>query len=166
MGSGAFAAVFRAGRRGNERGRLRLVKRGDLEIDVERDEQGKPTRMLIGFSEQSQHERLFDCQVRALKLPQPVYEFRFMPPRRFRFDFAWPDNKVAVEVEGGIWNGGRHVRGNGYENDCKKYSEAAILGWKVIRATGKMIKDGTAIELLKRALNNELSMKQGVIKVK
>lgn len=134
----------------------RPAKRGDLSIDIKRDGDGKPEALMIGFSEQSELERLFDCQVRALKLPDPQYEFRFMPPRRFRFDFAWPSQMVAVEVEGAIWSGGRHVRGDGYEQDCIKYSEAAILGWKVIRATGEMVKNGKAIDLLKRALTSQI----------
>jgi very-short-patch-repair endonuclease len=100
----------------------------------------------------SKYEASMSIQMRALNL-DPVREYRFMPPRRFRFDFAFPDSKVALELEGGTWIGGRHNRGQGYENDCEKYSEAAIRGWKVIRATGRMVKDGTAIELLKRALN-------------
>ena len=132
----------------------RPAKRGDLSIDIQRDREGQPSAMMIGFSEQSQLERLIDCQIRAVKLPLPTYEFRFMPPRRFRFDFAWPDKMVALETEGGTWSGGRHTRGGGYESDCIKYSEAAIRGWKVIRATGEMIKNGTAIELLKRALTS------------
>ena len=91
-------------------------------------------------------------QIRALKLPVPEREYRFMPPRRYRFDFAWPAEMVALEAEGGTWVNGAHGRGKHYESDCRKYSEAAIRGWKVIRATTDMIKDGTAIELLKRAL--------------
>ena len=100
----------------------------------------------------SELENNLAIQIRALRLPVPEREYRFMPPRRFRFDFAWPDQMVALETEGGTWVLGRHNRGTGYESDCIKYSEAAIRGWKVIRATGKMIKDGTAIELLTRAL--------------
>lgn len=96
-------------------------------------------------------------QIRALKLPAPEREFYFMKPRRFRFDFAWPDRMVALEAEGGTWMNGRHNRGAGYESDCLKYSEAAIRGWKVIRATGKMVNDGTAIELLRRALSSQHS---------
>jgi len=131
----------------------RPAKRGDLEIAINRDVDNKPTSLAIGFSEQSELERLFDCQIKALKLPQPEYEFRFMPPRRFRFDFAWPALRLAAEIEGGTWSEGRHVRGSGFEQDCIKYSEAAILGWMVIRATGDMVKNGKAIELLKRALS-------------
>lgn len=127
-------------------------KRGDLDITINRDEKNQPLSLAIGFTESAQLSKLFDCQIQAVKLPRPTYEFRFMPPRRFRFDFAWPEQKVAFEIEGGTWSGGRHVRGNGYQSDCIKYSEAAILGWKVIRATGEMVKDGTALNLLQRAL--------------
>ncbi len=91
-------------------------------------------------------------QIVAAKLPKPEMELRFHPTRRWRFDYAWIDKKVALEVEGGTWVGGRHVRGKGYEGDCEKYSEAAILGWKVIRATADMVKDGRALSLLERAL--------------
>lgn len=130
----------------------RATKRADLNIEIKRDAQGKPSALAIGFSEQSELENTFDCQIRAERLPKPQYEFRFMPPRRFRFDRAWPEYMVAAEIEGATWSGGRHVRGKGYANDCEKYSEAAIRGWKVIRATGDMVKNGKAIDLLKRAL--------------
>jgi hypothetical protein len=49
---------------------------------------------------------------------------------------------VAMEFEGGIWSKGRHVRGRGYENDCRKYNEAAIMGWCVIRVTRRMVESG------------------------
>jgi very-short-patch-repair endonuclease len=89
--------------------------------------------------------------IRWENLPEPEREFRFMPSRRFRFDFAWPDVGWAVEVEGGSFIGG-HKRGVAYESDCEKANEAAMLRWKVLRVTPKMIEDGRAIELIKRAL--------------
>lgn len=60
-------------------------------------------------------------------------EFRFHPERRWRFDFAWPEHAVALEIEGGIYCGGRHVRPAGYSRDCVKYNEAQLLGWRVFR---------------------------------
>ncbi len=80
-----------------------------------------------------------------------ITEHRFRKGRNWRFDYAWPGIKVALEVEGGVYTGGRHVRGQGYENDCRKYSEAAILGWRVIRVTTGMVDRGEAIDLVKRA---------------
>lgn len=64
-----------------------------------------------------------------------VPEFKFHPTRKWRFDFADVDNKIAVELEGGIWINGRHNRGKGYESDIEKYNEALILGWRVLRYT-------------------------------
>jgi hypothetical protein len=66
-------------------------------------------------------------------LPRPQPEYQFVPERGWRFDYAWPDSMVALEIEGGVYTGGRHVRGAGYEQDLDKYNEAALRGWKVIR---------------------------------
>ena len=73
--------------------------------------------------------------------PQPEREYRFHPKRRWRFDFAWPAQRVAVEVEGGTWTRGRHSRGGGYRGDCEKYNAATIAGWRVLRFTAGMLKD-------------------------
>lgn len=85
-------------------------------------------------------------------LPAPVLGWRFDPKRRWEFDAAWVKAHVALELEGGIWSGGRHVRGKGYTRDCIKYAHAAILGWMVIRCTREMVEDGTMVELVAEAL--------------
>lgn len=79
-------------------------------------------------------------------------EVAFHPSRRWRFDFAWIGRRVALEVEGGTYIRGGHSHPAGIENDCIKGAEAAILGWCVIRATGHMVRDGRALELVRRAL--------------
>ena len=75
-------------------------------------------------------------------------ECRFDPDRKWRFDMAWPDRMIAVEVEGGTWSHGRHTTGSGFERDCEKYNRAAQLGWRVFRFTGAMIRDGRALALI------------------
>lgn len=100
----------------------------------------------------SNAELALSWQIRAAKLPEPVTEVRFDPTRRWRFDFAFPAHKVAVEVEGGTWTNGRHSRGEGFEQDCEKYNEAALLSWIVLRVTPRMIDDGRALRLVERAL--------------
>lgn len=55
-------------------------------------------------------------------------------------------------MEGGSWIAGRHTRGGSFEKDCEKYNNAALAGWKVLRVTPHMIEDGTAIDLIRRAL--------------
>lgn len=96
-------------------------------------------------------EAILAEQIEWLDLPTPIREYRFCE-RRWRFDFAWPDRKLAVECEGGIWQNGRHNRGKGFAADCEKYSVAALFNWRVIRVTGAMIRSGQAIELLEEAL--------------
>lgn len=91
--------------------------------------------------------------LRIFKLPPHVREFRFNPTRRWRFDFCWPEKKVALEVEGGIWNGGRHTRGSAFIADCDKYNAATLAGWKVYRVTTNHVKSGDVVELIQRALN-------------
>lgn len=82
----------------------------------------------------------------------PVPEFRFHETRGWRFDYAWPDSRVALEVEGGVWTGGRHVRGAGYLEDMEKYSEAAALGWLVLRCTPEALYEPTTLHLVRRTI--------------
>lgn len=91
-------------------------------------------------------------QMRAVGLPPPQREYRFAPPRRFRFDFCWPDRMLAVEVEGGTWTKGRHTRPQGFANDCAKYNLATLNGWQVLRFTRDHIKSGEALDLIEQAL--------------
>jgi very-short-patch-repair endonuclease len=95
-------------------------------------------------------EELFALQIRALQLPAPVREYKFHPKRRWRLDFAWPDDLIAVEVEGGVWTGGRHSTGVGFTIDCEKYAEAMCLGWRILRVTGSQVENGQAIDWLIR----------------
>ena len=85
-------------------------------------------------------------------LPAPVREWRFVSPRRWRWDMAWPDQLLAVEVQGGMYLGGRHNRPRGYEGDCEKANAATLLGWRVLRFTPAMIEDGRAVATITEAL--------------
>lgn len=86
-------------------------------------------------------EAAFDTWLRRLApdLPPPAHEWRFAPPRRWRFDRAFVERRLAVELEGGVWAGGRHTRPAGYEADCAKYNCATVEGWRVLRFTAKML---------------------------
>ena len=96
-------------------------------------------------------EAIFALHCKAYGLePQP--EYRFHPGRKWRFDFAFPDRKVAVEIEGGIWTNGRHSRGSGAVKDMEKYNAAAALGWFVFRFDGGAVKRGEAIEFMRSVL--------------
>jgi very-short-patch-repair endonuclease len=100
----------------------------------------------------SQGEARLLWQCRALRLPEPTREFRFMRFASMALRFCWPAHRVAVEVDGGTWTNGRHVRGAGFERDCEKFNEALLLGWLPLRVTTAMVDDGRALELVRRAL--------------
>jgi hypothetical protein len=91
--------------------------------------------------------------LRAIKvrgLPLPECEWKFDAKRRWRFDYAWPEKMIALEVEGGVWTGGRHTRGAGFLKDIEKYNRAAVLGWRLLRVTpDKLVSFGT-FEMLRQ----------------
>lgn len=82
-------------------------------------------------------------------------EFRFHPSRKWRFDVAIPELKIALEVEGGVFVRGRHVRPTGFLKDMEKYNEATLLGWRVFRCTWKEVGNGEALKLLIAGVKNE-----------
>ena len=100
----------------------------------------------------SKLEAAFALQIRAAGLPKPVAEFRFHTERRWRFDAAWPDVMLAVEIEGGHWQRGRHTRPKGFAADLEKYNAAARMGWMVLRFTGDDVRNGRALAGITEAL--------------
>ncbi|MEO8285025.1 MAG: hypothetical protein ABI670_01150 [Chloroflexota bacterium] len=94
-------------------------------------------------------------QMRSAGLPEPQTEVRFHQRRRWRFDICWPAMMLAVEVDGGNWVWGRHVRARAYEGDCEKQAEAVIEGWRYVRVTGDMVCDGRALRIIERLLQAE-----------
>jgi hypothetical protein len=84
---------------------------------------------------------LFEATLTGAGLGPFATEFEFHEPRpdevrRFwRFDYAWPEVRLAVEVEGGIWRkgGGAHSHPLNIERDAEKYTAAGLLGWRVLR---------------------------------
>ena len=78
-------------------------------------------------------------------------EYRFFEPRKWRFDWAYPQRMIAVEYEGIFSKKSRHTTITGFTGDTDKYSKAAVMGWKVVRVTALNYKN--VIELLEEAKN-------------
>jgi hypothetical protein len=77
---------------------------------------------------------LFLAACRAVDIPEPVWEWRFaLPEHQWRFDYAWPEARVALEVQGGIFIHGGHNRGPQYAIDMQKFNEACARGWLVLQ---------------------------------
>lgn len=101
----------------------------------------------------SEPEENLYAQIRIKGLPLPMREYRFFEYRMWRFDFAYPKVKLAVEVEGGIYMRGRHNRAEGFENDQEKYNFATLLGWRILRYSPGMIDSWLAVAEIKVALD-------------
>lgn len=88
-------------------------------------------------------EETFELHMRTRGITV-LREFRFDTTRKWKFDFAFPHQKLAVEIEGGAWSNGRHTRAKGFMEDCRKYNRATALGWRVLRYTTEMVISGEA----------------------
>ena len=107
------------------------------------------------MSNKSQLEELLAYNIKCVRLPEPVRQYRLpeLPDRKFTFDFAWPVERLLVEVNGGIWvsNTG-HSSGTGIERDTEKCNLAVLNGYRVLSVTGNQEKDGRALMWIERAL--------------
>ncbi len=90
--------------------------------------------------------------LKVAKLPMPQREYQFCRERKWRFDLAWPDQWLAVEIDGGTWIRGAHSRGYGQRRDCQKQNAAVARGWRLYRFTSDMVQSGEALATLMEAL--------------
>lgn len=105
-------------------------------------------------------EDLLYSQIMDANLPEPVREHRFAKEvmgRQWRWDFAFIDHMLAVEVDGGGWSGGRHTTGSGFAKDMDKHNSGTLLGWMLIRVSAKHIKSGEALSMIKTLLERQES---------
>ena len=103
----------------------------------------------------SQLEAELALQIKALGLPEPIREYQAIKGRKFRFDFAWLEHRLLVEVNGGTYTKGAHSTGQGIARDYEKANLAVLQGWRVLSFDGKSVKDGTAVEVIRQALEAE-----------
>lgn len=95
---------------------------------------------------------IFFSSLDGCKIERPVPEHKFHPERKWRFDYAWLEQKVALEVEGGTFIQGRHSRGAGMGKDMEKYNTAAVMGWRIIRVVPAALCNTSTMNLLKSIL--------------
>lgn len=118
----------------------------------------------------AQHSRLLPTEQfeQAWRLMRGVAlerELRFCPGRRWRFDYAHKEARVAIEINGGIWKRGRHNRAvastrnakgeivrRGLLGDYEKLNAAAKMGWAVFQLGGDMVDDAQQIEAIMDAI--------------
>jgi very-short-patch-repair endonuclease len=78
-------------------------------------------------------------------LPRPVMQHKFHPSRKWRWDFCWPEEKLAVEIQGGSFVAGGHNRAPQQQKDYEKQRAAVALGWRVLPYNTIDMKDPEAV---------------------
>jgi hypothetical protein len=99
------------------------------------------------------NRRIVTALFAGRRIPEPAFEHRFYPPRRWRFDLAWPDHKIALEVQGGIWTRGRHTRGAALLKEWEKLNTAACDGWRILYCQPDDLLKAETTTTIYRALN-------------
>ena len=107
-------------------------------------------------------------QIRNSGLPEPEREVQFHPTRRWRLDFFWRCpihyHDLALEVEGGTYaRFSRHTSKKGFEGDCEKYNEVALANIVLLRVTSKHVRNGDALEWVKRGIERWEMESSGVV---
>lgn len=75
---------------------------------------------------------LYTCLKCIDGMKKPEREYCFSKQRKFRFDFAYPNKKLAIEISGNIWHRGGHSSGKGLIRDAEKNNLAILEGWRVL----------------------------------
>lgn len=91
-------------------------------------------------------------QIESAGLPSPLREYRAIEGRKYRFDFAWPERKLLIEVQGAIWVRGGHSTGAGITRDAEKLNLATLAGFKCLHLTSAHVMSGQALTWIKEAL--------------
>ena len=86
-------------------------------------------------------------------LPEPVAEYRFHGVGMWGIELAWVDQKVGLEIDGGIWSGGRHTRGAGWLKDTEKLNTLACMGWRMLRCTPSDLCRTETVEMVREAVD-------------
>lgn len=117
-------------------------RRREVAAPVKRVVQLEPSRLEVEFAQ----------QIALLRLPTPVEQFvGAVPGRKYRIDFAWPDRKVAVEVQGMV-----HRIKNQFQADTEKMCLLVVNGWRVLPVSGDDVRSGRAAQWIETLLSKEL----------
>jgi len=86
---------------------------------------------------------------RAEGWPEPLAEQKLIPGRRFSCDLVWAEQRLVVEVQGGVWlRRGGHTGGQAQIDDMEKLNLCQLAGYRVLQVTPSGVTDGTLRDLL------------------
>ena len=85
-------------------------------------------------------------------LPEPEFEVEYIPGRKFRLDVAWPQYKIGIEVQGGLWMKAAHSTGKGIKRDMEKRNLGILAGWRVIECEPKDLCTADVVDMIKKLM--------------
>lgn len=90
----------------------------------------------------SPQETRLRLAVQRSGLPMPIAQYRVITGGRSvaRVDFAWPEQKVALEYDG-LW----HAAPGQFAQDRRRLNELTAAGWRVIFVTAADLRDLTTL---------------------
>lgn len=93
---------------------------------------------------ESKIERRFAQQLADRpEIPAHQRNYFFLADRDFELDFAWPEKKVAVEIQGMS----HRIKGK-FKRDIEKRALAMLAGWRVLEVDGDSVRSGKGLEWL------------------
>lgn len=93
---------------------------------------------------------------RQCRLPPPNFEWRFHPTRKWSLDIAWPEQRLCLEVQGGIFIQGRHSRGAAMLKEWEKLNTLATMGWRVLYCQPNDVCTNETVEMIESCLKNNV----------
>lgn len=112
-------------------------------------------RTKLAIKAAKERARRFRLLCRDSGLPMPTTEHRFHDVRGWRFDFAWTEEKLALECDGGVYVRGRHARGVGIQKAHEKLNAATLAGWRVLFCVPRQLCTSATVALVRAALTQE-----------
>jgi hypothetical protein len=103
-----------------------------------------------------QRQALLTALCKAHGVPEPIYEYEFARSigRNWRWDMCW-EGWLALECQGGIFIGGRHVQGAALLKEQEKINNGVLLGWSCMFCTPADLNSGAIFPLIKKALQGD-----------
>lgn len=95
----------------------------------------------------SEIECLLTEQIALAQLPAPQREYRHIRGRRYRLDFAWPEQKIGLEVQGMV----HRIKGR-FRNDIEKRALGLLAGWRILEVDGAAVRSGRALRWIEELL--------------
>jgi very-short-patch-repair endonuclease len=98
---------------------------------------------------ESKLERRFVQQLTDAGISGWQRNYYFLGDRDLELDFAWPETRLAVEVQGMA----HRIKGK-FRRDIEKRALALLAGWRVLEVDGAAIRDGRALKWLRLLLSD------------